>query len=656
MPFDTLVYGTTRPSDQGDAPPGDPCVLVIFGASGDLTRRLLMPAIYNLACDRLLSPRFAIIGVARDEFSTEQFRAHLDQSIRQFTTRPSVDAAVWQDLLSRVHYLPGDFADPATYARLAEVLARLDTEHQPGGNRLFYLAVPPAVFALIAGHLARAGLREQARGWARLIVEKPFGHDLASAVALSRELLASWSEDQLYRIDHYLGKETVQNLLAFRFANEIYEPLWNKSHVDHIQFTVAETVGVEGRGRYYDRAGVLRDMIQNHMFQMLAYLCMEPPGSFRPDAIRNEKSKLLEAVRVMTPEAVRQNTVLGQYGPGKKADGTPAAGYREEPDVNPHSATETFAALRLWIDNWRWEGVPIYLRSGKGLWKRGTEIVVQFKRAPEVLFRDVPGVAGLESNRLVFHVQPDQGIEFRFHAKTPGPAMALQKVNMRFDYRETFEAARATGYEVLLYHCMRGDATLFSRTDLVESAWRVVQPILDTWAADVPADFPNYPAGSWGPRSAFDLLARDGRRWVEVINRSVLERVGLFRGAGPVFLHNLSMMLRPVVCSPGDMVIQQGETGREMYFICRGQVEVLDGAGRRLSVLGEGEYFGEMSLLLAQPRNASVRAVTPCDLFVLDKGDFQRVLRDHPEVAASLHETARQRTESRSQSRADTAS
>jgi glucose-6-phosphate 1-dehydrogenase len=386
-------------------------------------------------------------------------------------------------------------------------------------------------------------------------------------------------------------------------------------------------------------------MIQNHMFQMLAYLCMEPPASFRPDAVRNEKAKLLEAVRIMKPEEVGRDAVRGQYGAGKKPDGTAMAGYRQEPDVDPQSRTETFAALKLFIDNWRWAGVPIYLRSGKSLWKRGTEIVVQFKQAPEVIFRDTPAALSVESNKLIFHVQPDQGIEFRFLAKSPGPSMNLQKVNMRFDYREAFEAPRATGYEVLLYSCMIGDATLFSRTDLVEAAWRVAQPILDVWAGTDPGSFPNYPAGTWGPKAAFELIERDGRRWAEIFNRDALERVPLFREGDAVFLHNLAMMLKPVVYSAGDDIVRKGDPGHEMYFICRGQVEVFDGGGKLLGTLGEGDYFGEMSLLHSEPRIATVRAAATCDLFVLEQADFNRVLKDYPHLARSLQEAAQARAQ-----------
>jgi glucose-6-phosphate 1-dehydrogenase len=400
-------------------------------------------------------------------------------------------------------------------------------------------------------------------------------------------------------------------------------------------------VGVEGRGAYYDRSGVLRDMLQNHMFQMLAYLCMEPPASFAPEAVRNEKSKVLEAMRIMDASGVRANTVRGQYGPGHGPDGKPVYGYREEPSVPAESQTETFAAVKLFIDNWRWLGVPIYLRSGKRLWKRGTEIVVQLKSPPDVVFRGTP-VESLEPNRLIFHIQPDQGIELRFQAKTPGAEMSLQNVNMRFDYSQAFTASRAIGYEVLIYNCMNGDATLFSRTDLVETAWRIAQPILDVWKNE-PADFPNYAAGTWGPKAAFELMERDGRKWIEILNRETLRKVPLFEGANAVLLASLILALKPVVFQPGDLVIRQGEIGREMYLISRGEVEVTDGSGNALATLGEGDFFGEASLLTSAPRNATVRAKSYCDFFALDKSDFKRVLRDHPQFRQSLMEIARTR-------------
>ena len=398
---------------------------------------------------------------------------------------------------------------------------------------------------------------------------------------------------------------------------------------------------MEGRGGYYDRSGVLRDMMQNHMFQMLAYLCMEPPTSFAPEAVRNEKAKVLEAVRVMDAAEVRLNTARGQYGAGRGPDGNPVPGYREEPSVPPQSTTETFAAMKLQISNWRWDGVPIYLRSGKRLWKRGTEIIVQLKDVPNVVFRGTPAES-IEPNRLLFHIQPDQGIELRFQAKTPGPEMSLQKVNMRFDYSEAFTASRATGYEVLLYNCMNGDATLFSRTDLVETAWRIAQPVLDLWKTE-PTDFPNYPAGTWGPKCAFDLIERDGRKWVEVLNREVLERVPLFEGADSVLLGSLIMALKPVVFQPGEVIMHKGEIGRELYLISRGEVEILGDSGQVVATLGEGHFFGEIGLLTSAPRNATVRAQTYCDLFMLDKSDFARVLRDRPHFLEAIMEVAQTR-------------
>ena len=602
-----------------------------------------MPALYNLACDGLLPKRFAIVGVAMDELTTEQFREKMSTDIRQFSTRKQFDDEVWGDFVRHLSYSPGTFEDAKTYERIAALVTQLDGEWQTEGNVLYYLAVPPPLFGLISAQLSRAGGTAAKRGWRRVIVEKPFGHDLASAIELSRELLEHWREDQIYRIDHYLGKETVQNLLAFRFSNGMFEPLWNRNHIDHIQLAVAETVGVEGRGRYYERAGVVRDMIQNHMFQMLAYLCMEPPISFKPEAIRNEKAKVLDAVRIMRPEDVLANTVRGQYGRGRRADGQDAVGYRQEPHVDAQSGTETFAAIKVFIDNWRWEGVPIYLRSGKALWRRGTEILVQLKKAPEVIFRETPAMERLESNQLIFHIQPDQEIEVRFQAKHPGPSMNLQKVNMRFDYREAFQAARATGYEVLLYHCMLGDAMLFSRTDLVESAWKIAQPILDVWAASPAEDFPNYPAGSWGPKAAFDLIERDGRKWLEVVNRSVIAQVPLFSACDAIFQHNIAMALKPEVYAPGDLIVRKGDIGREMYFLVNGEVDVLDRDGTAIATLGPGSFFGEISLLLSEPRTASVRAREYCDLFVLDKRDFNRVLRDHPEFARSILEASQAR-------------
>ena len=648
--------------------PADPCVLVIFGASGDLTKRLLMPALYNLHCDGLLSGQVAIVGMAMDELTSEEFRDRLSADMPKFHTRKAFDAEAWQQLVARIHYTPGRFDDPEAFRRLAHFCDVVAAETGCGASRLFYYAIPPSLFGLVSQRLAEAGLTratlplDDAAGdvagdvaadagtqgmrnsaWRRVIVEKPFGTDMASALALNRQLLAHWQEEQIFRIDHYTGKETVQNLLAFRFSNGIFEPLWNKQHVDHIQITVAETVSVEGRGRYFESSGVLRDMIQNHMFQLLSYLCMEPPTSFRADAVRNEKVKVLDAVRVMTPEQVRSHTIRGQYGAGHKPDGTPVIAYREEPQVAQDSRTETFAAMKLFIDNWRWEGVPIYLRSGKSLWARSTEILVQFKKAPEVLFRDTPEVEEIEPNQLIFHIQPEQGVELRFQAKSPGPGMMLQPVNMRFDYQYNFEASRSTGYEVLIYNCMAGDASLFSRSDLVEAAWRIAEPILQEWQHGPAPTFPNYTTGTWGPRASFDFIERDGRKWLEVVNKSILERVPLFAGTSAAFLHGLALCLKPVAVAPHEFVVRRGELGKEMYFVVRGAIEVLGPDGSVLKAMGPGDFFGELSVLLAGPRTASVVARDDCDLYCLEAADFARVLKIYPEFAQSIVEVAADR-------------
>jgi glucose-6-phosphate 1-dehydrogenase len=622
-------------------PTTEPCVLLIFGASGDLTKRLLVPALYNLACDGLLSERFAVLGAAIDPLTTESFRERLGEDIRRFHTRHAFDQAAWDTLVSRFHYLPAGFDDLNAFEKLKAEVARLGAQYGTGGNVVFYFATAPRFFGLICEQLHKVGFKD-GPGWKRLIVEKPFGTDLASALQLNRDVLAHWQEDQIYRVDHYLGKETVQNLLAFRFSNGMFEPLWNKHFIDNIQFNVAEAVDVEGRGAYYDSSGVLRDMMQNHMFQMLAYLCMEVPGSFDSHAIRNEKAKLLEAVRVYTPDEVARHVVRGQYGPQLDDAGRVVkAGYRQEKDVDPQSKTETFAAARFHIDNWRWEGVPIYLRSGKALWKRGTEIIVEFKKAPPVLFRNTP-VREIGANRLIFHIQPYQGIEIQFHAKIPGPTLRLQPVNMRFGYGDAFKASRYTGYEVMIYSCTRGDATLFSRGDLVEAAWRVAQPLLDYWTA-TPADFPNYARGSWGPTAASDLIERDGRRWFELLTDDVLKKVAIFKDGDPLFLSQVILALRPEVAGAGELLIRKGDMVKEMYVVVRGAVEVLDDAGQVVATLKDGACFGEMALLIHTPRTASVRAKTGCDLLALDQGAFSRILHDHPQFADSVLTIARER-------------
>jgi glucose-6-phosphate 1-dehydrogenase len=493
------------------AEPAPPCVLVIFGALGDLTRRKLIPALYNLSTAGFLPPQFAVVGVARQEMTTEAFRAQVAEELPRFATS-GVDAAVAGDLVGRLHYVRGDFKDPGLYSQLAQELERIEGEAGTGGSRIYYLAVPPSLFSPIVEQLGAADLVEEAAGrFRRVIVEKPFGHDLESAQALNRDLLGVLAESQIYRIDHYLGKETVQNIMVFRFANGIFEPIWNRRYVDHVQITVAETVGVEGRGGYYEEAGALRDMVQNHMFQLLALVGMEPPISFQPDAVRDERLKILRAIRPLTQEEVMSDAVRGQYGPGT-VDDEAKPGYRHEPDVSPDSPVETYVALRLAIDNWRWADVPFYLRTGKRLPQRVTEIAIQFKRAPFMLFRDTP-VEHLKPNLLVIRIQPDEGISLRFEGKVPGPVMRLGTVKMAFLYSDYFGTSLQTGYETLLYDAMTGDSTLFHRSDMVEAGWSIVTPILDVWKALVPRHFPNYPAGGWGPREADELLERDGRKW-----------------------------------------------------------------------------------------------------------------------------------------------
>lgn len=630
---------------RGLHPTSEPCVMVVFGASGDLTKRLLVPAMYNLACDGLLSDRFAVLGVGRSAITDGDFRASLageENGLRRFHTRQEFDEAECDKLLGRFHFFSAGI-DVEEFRGLRQKVAELDEQVGAGGNVLFYFAMAPRFFGPLCDTLHAAGFRE-GPGWKRIIVEKPFGTDLASALELNEAILRHWDESQIYRVDHYLGKETVQNLLAFRFSNGMFEPLWNGNHIDNIQFNVCESVDVQGRGGYYDGSGVLRDMIQNHMFQMLAYLCMEAPGSFEADSIRNEKAKLLESVRVYRPEEVPRYVVRGQYGPAVDADGNVTKpGYRQEKDVAPDSSTETFAAIKLQIDNWRWNGVPIYLRSGKALWKRGTEIVVTFKKAPEAVFRGTP-VEQLQPNRLVFHIQPSQGIELLFQAKVPGPTVQLQKVDMRFSYGDAFRASRYTGYEVMLYSCTRGDATLFSRGDLVKAAWEIAQPILDHWKANPAGDeFPNYGRNFWGPPAAGDLIERDGRRWFEVVTPEVLEQSPLFRGGEPLLLNAVILALQSQSVEAGEIVVREGDPAAEMYVICRGEVEVVNGAGKVTKVLRDGDCFGEVGLLIGGTRTATVRARTQCDLFVLTKSDFSRILQDHPQFADGLRSLAKER-------------
>jgi glucose-6-phosphate 1-dehydrogenase len=490
---------------------GDPCAIVIFGASGDLTKRKLIPALYNLTSYALLPDKFTIIGVARQDWSDEAFRDQLGKDLARLGTQP-VDPKVWNYFRRRMSFCSGDFSDDKTYECLKGSLERSEKEFGTGGNVLFYFSIQPDLFALVARKLAEHGLTKQENGrWRRVIIEKPFGHDLPSARELNRQLTSVLGENQIYRIDHYLGKETAQNLLVFRLGNAVFEPIWNRRYIDHVQLTVAESLGVENRGAFYERAGAFRDVMQNHMFMLLALIAMEPPTSLQGEAVRNEKVKVLDAIRKSSEEQVLRTTVRGQYGPGV-IDGKPVPGYRQEPNVDPHSLTETYAAVKLMIDNWRWAGVPFYLRTGKRLAKRTTKIVVRFKTPPLALFGGVESDP-IAPNYLVFHIQPDEGITFQVRAKVPGPTIATKAVHMDFDYSQFGGQVPTTGYEKLLYDCMVGDATLFHRTDMVEAAWTAAQPILDAWAEHPPDDFPNYAAGEWGPAAADALMARDNHRW-----------------------------------------------------------------------------------------------------------------------------------------------
>ncbi len=492
--------------------PSDPCVMVIFGAAGDLTRRKLIPALYNLAKAHLLSQNFAIVGIAHTQMSTDDFRKRLADGVKEYADG-DLDPKLWQWFEERIYYVTAEFDDKQMYAQLGQLLEKIDREHSTQENYFFYLATAPDFFGPIVQQLSAIGLMDEKGGqqWRRVIIEKPFGHDLDSARALNKQLLQVASEKQIYRIDHYLGKETVQNILAFRFANGIFEPIWNRRYIDHVQISVAETVGMEQRGGYYDHAGALRDMVPNHIMQLISLTAMEPPVSFQADAVRDEQAKILHAIQPLSSEEVLSKTVRGQYGDGE-IGGNRVPGYRHEGDVPVDSRTETFVAMKVMIDNWRWADVPFYLRTGKRMSARHTHIVIQFRRAPFMLFRDTP-VENLMPNQLVLHIQPEEGISLRFAAKVPGPTMRLGAVDMNFEYADYFGKQPSTGYERLLHDCMIGDQTLFQRADMVEAGWCVVSPLLDVWKALPPRYFPNYAAGTWGPREADDLLERDNRHW-----------------------------------------------------------------------------------------------------------------------------------------------
>ncbi len=500
--------------DVTQARPGSPCTIVIFGAAGDLTKRKLIPALYNLLHSKYMPEKFAIVGVSMQDYDDQVFRDQLSGEIEKYATT-KVDPKLWDSFVSRVYYHAGKFDDPNLYSGLKDSLAKAAKEQGLPGNCLFYLAVAPQFFGEIVRQLGAAGLSQEEEGaWRRVVIEKPFGRDLDSAQALNKEIKSVLEEDQIYRIDHYLGKETVQNMLVFRFGNGIFEPIWNRRYIDSVQITAAETVGVEERGGYYDTAGALRDMVPNHMMQLIAMTGMEPPTSFDSEAVRDEKAKLLNAIQILSPEDVLTMAVRGQYDAGT-VQGKPVPAYHKEDQVSPDSHTETYAALELHIDNWRWAGVPFFVRTGKRLAERATEIAIHFKRAPKLLFKDT-GVGQLTANVLVMHIQPDEGISLRFSAKIPGPSVKLGSVDMNFKYTSYFGAAPSTGYETLLLDCMIGDPTLFQRDDMVEAGWRIVTPVLDVWKALPPRDFPNYPAGSWGPKEADRLIDRESRRWRDI--------------------------------------------------------------------------------------------------------------------------------------------
>jgi glucose-6-phosphate 1-dehydrogenase len=500
------------------APLAPPCAMVIFGAAGDLTKRLVVPALYNLVGARRLPNEFQIVGVDLASKTTEEWRTGLTDTMQGFvgtdgeSALDHLDSKAWKWLTARMSYVQGDLNEAQTYNRLNDHLIELDKTAGTSGNRLFYLAIADRFFSVAVDGLGAAGLLTERDGqWRRVIIEKPFGHDLDSAKALNLEILKHLQEHQIYRIDHFLGKETVQNIMALRFANGLFEPIWNREHIDHVQITAAETVGVEQRGKFYEKTGALRDMVPNHVFQLLAMTAMEPPISFDAGAVRAKKAEVIEAIRPLDPAQALKNAVRGQYDAGTVL-GKAVRAYRQEADVAPDSNTETYIACKLQIDNWRWAGVPFYLRTGKYLKRRVTEIAIRFHQAPFTLFRDTD-VERMHPNWMILRIEPCEGIGLEFAAKRPGPVVKLSDVTMDFAYEDYFKVAPNTGYETLIYDCMIGDATLFQRADNIEAGWAAVQPILDLWANNPPSSFPNYTAGSNGPAAADELLAREGRAW-----------------------------------------------------------------------------------------------------------------------------------------------
>jgi glucose-6-phosphate 1-dehydrogenase len=493
----------------------DPCNVVFFGASGDLVKRMLMPAMYNLRLEDILPANYGILGFSRCEWQTSEFREGMRKSIDDFSRSGEAKDPLWSDFAKRLSFVNGSFDDPEAFKQLRLQLENNDAELGTGGNRLYYLSTPPSLFGTIIDRLDEAGLgpRDNKKGWTRIIIEKPFGTDLVSARALQAEVNKVFEEKAVYRIDHYLGKEPVQDIMALRFANVIFEPLWNRRYIESVQITATETVGVEERGGYYDNAGALRDMIQNHVMNLLALVAMEPPVSPTADNIRDEKFKVLSALRPMDRSRIMLDTARGQYGAGILG-GKPVPGYREEPNVNPKSNTETYAAVKLFIDNWRWADVPFFLRSGKRMARKNSEIAIRFKSIPHKLF----GEAGdsIDNNVLVMKIQPEEGVSLRFSAKVPGPKMHIRAVSMDFNYGTGFGVVSAPAYERLIGDAMRGDATLFTRWDAVQQAWEQVMPILETWQSTIDETFPNYAAGSQGPASSDRMLAADGAEWRKI--------------------------------------------------------------------------------------------------------------------------------------------